>query len=255
VIPVLPPYIRFLQKDAILYSLHIRKTDTILDVGCGTGYFASALASAGAQPIAVDVTHADFRAHSVQFIQARGQQLPFSTCSCDKILASSVLQMVDDPEVVLAEMHRVLKKNGIAVITVPIDRVVIPKLFHKKSMGGRVFLWYCGLFGQKLSSYHAYKKQWFRGKRIGKKDFYSLPELTSLINDGGFSISMVEYAPRGLSNTIYEITSSLAKLTHQRFWNRISFVFLPLCPVDNRSAHGYGCEVILQLRKNSSHPK
>jgi SAM-dependent methyltransferase len=77
----------------------------VLDVGCGdkpyAPYFATAAEYVG---VDVDSPHADVRAPA--------ESLPFEDASFDLVLCVQVLEHVDDPARVVAELHRVVKPGG-----------------------------------------------------------------------------------------------------------------------------------------------
>ncbi len=52
-------------------------------------------------------------------VKGSGENLPFGDCTFDFLLSMQVLEHVNDPESVLAEMNRVLRPNGICYITAP----------------------------------------------------------------------------------------------------------------------------------------
>jgi len=87
----------------------------VLDLGCGKGRFARALASRGADLIGLDLSRAMLAsAASVDRVQASARRLPFRSSSFDAVLAVEVLEhlgprSLDD---VLAEARRVLRPGG-----------------------------------------------------------------------------------------------------------------------------------------------
>jgi SAM-dependent methyltransferase len=95
---------------------------TILDVGCGTGATAAALRRHG-KVIGVDFSalalNCCTRRELTDLIQGHAESLPVKDGSIDAIVATDILEHLDDDRMALAEFHRVLKPNGYAVITVP----------------------------------------------------------------------------------------------------------------------------------------
>ena len=97
-------------------------TPLILDIGCGTGATASALQKIGRvigvdfSPLALDACR---RRRLDRLIQARAGALPFANDVIDLIVATDVLEHLEDDHAALAEFHRVLRPGGVAVITVP----------------------------------------------------------------------------------------------------------------------------------------
>jgi ubiquinone/menaquinone biosynthesis C-methylase UbiE len=95
---------------------------TLLDVGTGTGLFASEMSKhctvTGVDDHEEAINLARRRAGPT-FVQAPCNALPFPEGSLDVCTALDVLEHLPDDLGALAEMNRVLKPGGIAVVTVP----------------------------------------------------------------------------------------------------------------------------------------
>lgn len=94
----------------------------ILDAGCGMGYTALALSRYG-KVSAFDPSEA-----AVKFARQRGVEsvkqgsinaIPYPTEAFDVVTTLDVLEHVEDDQSAIFELHRVLIKEGILVITVP----------------------------------------------------------------------------------------------------------------------------------------
>jgi SAM-dependent methyltransferase len=97
---------------------------TLLDVGGGPGYFASAFADAGVWYVGVEPDpsekHAAGTASAVgadTMVRASGMALPFADDSVDICLSSNVAEHVPRPWQLGAEMLRVTKPGGLAVLS------------------------------------------------------------------------------------------------------------------------------------------
>jgi SAM-dependent methyltransferase len=113
--------------DALLSSLEIPPDGALLDVGCGTGSLAFAMAKRwpGRRVNGVDiaepyVTYARARATSGQpvFDLADICSLPYPDDAFAGSVAQLVLNFVPDPAAALAEMRRVTRPNGLVAATV-----------------------------------------------------------------------------------------------------------------------------------------
>ena len=100
---------------------------TLLDIGGGPGYFASAFADAGVRYIGVEPDPSEMHAagpaiaragnKEATFVRASGMALPFSDDSVDICLSSNVAEHVPRPWQLGAEMLRVTKPGGLAVLS------------------------------------------------------------------------------------------------------------------------------------------
>ena len=105
----------------------------ILDYGCGTGGNISAYAAYGAvigiEPDESAVRLAQRRG-SAYFCRATGTQIPFGEGTFDVVMASDVLEHIQDDRKAASEIARVLRPGGTAVISVPAH----PWLFSSHDM-------------------------------------------------------------------------------------------------------------------------
>jgi len=97
---------------------------TVADLGCGTAPVAAALAPHVARVVGVDNSSAMLKAArrrcqglaNVELRQGELEALPLAAAECDAALMLLALSYVDDPVAALAEMARVLRPGGRAVI-------------------------------------------------------------------------------------------------------------------------------------------
>ena len=96
---------------------------TLLDVGGGPGYFADAFAGAGLHYLGVEPDPAEMHAGPAgargagAFVRASGLALPFADASVDVCLSSNVAEHVAQPWRMGAEMLRVTRPGGLAVLS------------------------------------------------------------------------------------------------------------------------------------------
>jgi ubiquinone/menaquinone biosynthesis C-methylase UbiE/glycosyltransferase involved in cell wall biosynthesis len=100
----------------------------ILDLGCGTGEIAAAIDQRGYHVTACDfaeemlaVARSNYTETPVKWVglEPDWEVLPFEDGSFDGIVASSVFEYLDDVPSVAAELARVLRPEGILLLTVP----------------------------------------------------------------------------------------------------------------------------------------
>ena len=96
---------------------------TLLDVGGGPGYFASAFEAAGLQYLGVEPDASEMHAGPAgapgagTFVRASGMALPFADDSVDVCLSSNVAEHVPEPWRMGREMLRVTKPGGLVVLS------------------------------------------------------------------------------------------------------------------------------------------
>ena len=109
--------------------------ETVLDVGTGTGVVAITAARAGARVKALDLTpellaQARENAHiaqceDIEWTEGDAEQLPYADASFEVVLSQFGHMFAPRPDVVIAEMRRVLKPGGrIAFATWPPEHFV-----------------------------------------------------------------------------------------------------------------------------------
>lgn len=96
---------------------------TLLDVGCGTGWFAERAAAQHARVVALDVgvrLLAKTREKcKVALVAGDACRLPFMDGALDVVVSSECIEHTRDPLSAVREMGRVLKPGGVLVLTVP----------------------------------------------------------------------------------------------------------------------------------------
>ncbi len=110
---------------SLLGRAGLRDRPRVLDAGCGTGRNLLEFGTPGS------ATGVDFSPEAVQFCRQRGleevqvaevEALPFAEQSFDLILATDVLEHVEDDLVALRELRRVASSGGHLLATVPAYR-------------------------------------------------------------------------------------------------------------------------------------
>jgi SAM-dependent methyltransferase len=116
--------------------LGLEAGDVLLDVGCGFGRHAYEAARRGARVVAFDYAEAELKEVRNTFgamagarevgaaslagaVQGDGTLLPFADGAFDRIIASEVLEHIDDDRAALDELARVLRPGGTIAVTVP----------------------------------------------------------------------------------------------------------------------------------------
>lgn len=97
--------------------LGVRQSETLLDIGCGTGYFTRRFAhDAGLAAMGIDinlewVAYAASRSGDVPFLVGDARRLPFADASFDTTIAVASLCFVEDERSTIAELIRVTRRR------------------------------------------------------------------------------------------------------------------------------------------------
>jgi SAM-dependent methyltransferase len=103
---------------AMVDAAEIGPPDTVLDVGCGTGGFAAAIAeTTGASVTGLErseafLARARDRSSKVEWVHGDAELLPFADATFTCVLLSLVLHQLAEPERCVAEVARVLRPHG-----------------------------------------------------------------------------------------------------------------------------------------------
>jgi SAM-dependent methyltransferase len=108
-----------------MLSSHLKPGMTVLELGCGAGYFTQELARSGADIVAIDVSpelleiaRANCSAPNVRYQIQNAHALSYSEALFDSVVGSSVLHHLEIEEA-LREIYRVLKPMGTIYFTEP----------------------------------------------------------------------------------------------------------------------------------------
>ncbi len=128
---------------------HVCPGVRMLDLGCGRGGLVEQLEAADREVIGVDPDRRSLAEHRLSTeamprAAAWMAQLPFPRCSFDLLIASWVLEHLEHPAAVFAEMARVLRPGGRLV-------VLTPNRWHPVTLANRLLAWSTRLQGQLIS--------------------------------------------------------------------------------------------------------
>jgi SAM-dependent methyltransferase len=92
----------------------------LLDIGCSQGQITAILAENSGLTVGVDLEVDDHvQSGKVKWIQADGCRLPFDSGTFDIVVMNHVLEHVTSPRLLLSEVWRVLKPEGMAYLACP----------------------------------------------------------------------------------------------------------------------------------------
>jgi len=110
----------------LLSSIDIPKNSLVLDVGCGTGSNLRTLVSAGLYPVGLDRS-----AYALKLARSKENfsllagdlnNLPIRTKSVGLIIATDILEHLENDSNGISGCYRVLREGGILILTVPAFR-------------------------------------------------------------------------------------------------------------------------------------
>ena len=121
-------YDRFMRKDRAAYEemyaliWPVVKAKTVLELATGTGLIAKSIVNAAARIEATDASvemiaeaKRDNQSAKLYFSVQDMFRLPYADESFEVVIVSNALHIVPQPEKALAEIHRVLKDDGVLI--------------------------------------------------------------------------------------------------------------------------------------------
>jgi SAM-dependent methyltransferase len=117
----------------------------VLEIGSGGGHVlkmfpGSRITAVDVSSVFLDLARRNLEGFDVRFLLGEVQELGLGPQSFDRVICTEVLEHTVEPEVILGEIARLLRPDGIAAITVPDDHVIMGlKRGVRRVMGRR---WY-----------------------------------------------------------------------------------------------------------------
>lgn len=135
------------------YSLaaNVVEGGSVLDLGCGTGVGSEMLARRGASVVGIDidpqtiVQATEKFGSSIDFLEGSVHAIPLADSSVDVVVCFEVIEHVDEPARVMKEIARVLRDDGLLLISTPMKTeynkgLIKPNPFHVGEMEHEAFL-------------------------------------------------------------------------------------------------------------------
>ena len=131
------PFIRWVENLRLriitdLIKKHMKQDPVILEVGCGTGHVLEEIADTistkeliGVDPLQWWLDKAKQRLNNrAKLIKGFAEELPFKDKSVDFAICTEVIEHVIDPKVVLKELNRVVKNDGLIIVSIPNEKLI-----------------------------------------------------------------------------------------------------------------------------------
>jgi 2-polyprenyl-3-methyl-5-hydroxy-6-metoxy-1,4-benzoquinol methylase len=110
--------LKFIEK-----HLEIEPSYVVLDLGCAQGILSYFLRQKGGHWVSADLDFENLKTSQsllkTNLIQLKPGILPFRTGSFDMVISLDYLEHLEDDDLCLAEIHRVLKHDGMLVMATP----------------------------------------------------------------------------------------------------------------------------------------
>jgi SAM-dependent methyltransferase len=210
---------RLKKSIEVISRLKTPSTPKILDAGCGDGYFTLKLGQLlsskrlyGFEISSIATALANKNGIKTYCLDIDDKPLPFKSDYFDIVFCGSLIEIVNDPDNLLSECHRVLKKKGVLIITFP----------NIAAWASRLAL----LFGY-LPYYSRVSTKYDLGKFMGKTSrgdsngfirLYSLSSFKKFVSLYGFRIISVHGAKaNGFPKPLTIIDSYISKIPSLAF--------------------------------------
>jgi 2-polyprenyl-3-methyl-5-hydroxy-6-metoxy-1,4-benzoquinol methylase len=130
-------WVRAREKKVVLEVLDPKPRETILDAGCGTGFYSLEIKRHGANVVGVDISERMVESACKSGIDAQVADLENLAIngSFDKILCAGVLEFCRDQDRVVQNLKNLLSQDGRIIFLVPRRSVLgfAYVMFHKLS--------------------------------------------------------------------------------------------------------------------------
>jgi len=121
-------YIEDTRIQTLIHFAQIENDNKVLEVGCGAGHILEKIDNGelfGIDISEVQISRARKRlGDKVLLKQSPGENLPYEDKFFDRIICTEVFEHVLDPLLILKEMKRVLKDEGIVSLSVPNETLI-----------------------------------------------------------------------------------------------------------------------------------
>lgn len=166
---------RFEKRYPIILEM-VGTNKKVLDIGCGKGLLSSLIQKQNNNVIGIDISDKALKETERKGIKVKKVNLedglPFSNDGFDCVVCSEVIEHLFDPLKLLKEIRRVLKNDGLVIITIPNIAHLIRRL---------IFLF--GVFPEDHQKYRTSGTSKWEHIR-----FYTLKSVKQLVDEAGFNV-------------------------------------------------------------------
>jgi ubiquinone/menaquinone biosynthesis C-methylase UbiE len=167
----------------------------IIDVGAGRGFFLVDCAQKGIRAVGLEMNpnviklakkKAEENGVEIKIVEGRAENMPFGDGCFDFANCAELIEHVDNPTLVLGEIHRILVPGGMVYMSVHNRFGIYDKhfrLWFLNWMSRRAAEWYIG-----LKSRHKDYKPMPDRQKISQMHYFSRKKFEKLARRAGFSV-------------------------------------------------------------------
>jgi len=142
------------ERECVMQMLSPQPRETVLDAGCGAGFYSSSIKECGAEVLGVDISPKMVEAAIKSGIKAEVRDLKTLNLGrkFNKIVCAGVLEFCEEPQRVIENLKNHLNEHGFIVFLIPSLSLcgLAYKLYHL-SHGVHVTLFSLGRFEKSLN--------------------------------------------------------------------------------------------------------
>jgi SAM-dependent methyltransferase len=187
---------------------------TVLDVACGVGYGTAELARVAARVVGGDrdaetIAYARRRyaRPNVEFLTLDATALPFDDGSFDVVCSFETIEHLDDPEQLVAEAARVLRRDGVFVVSTPQSETTTrapANPFHRVELSGADFERVLGAHFASVELYGQRRLQTRRHRLLQRLDVLGLRRRVPALRRAAIVVGTPPMAEVGLDDLAIE---------------------------------------------------
>ncbi len=166
------------------FAAKYTKSKKVLDIACGSGYGSEILIGQGAKYVVgsdisketIDYAKKQYQKENIEFVLNDIKKLDFPDEEFDCVVSFETLEHVKDQDMVINELKRVLKKEGILIISTPnsesrTDDEEDTNRFHEKELTVKELK---EIIGGKFPKFELFSQRLITDISAGKKFFRNI---------------------------------------------------------------------------------
>lgn len=160
----------------------------VLDIACGEGYGSYLMAATAAFVTGIDINaetivkaNEKYKRSNLEFVQGNAEEIPVEDHSFDIVVSFETIEHLENHQLLLTEIKRVLKPEGILIISTPnklfySDKNGYINPFHKKELYLNEFK---DLLTRAFINYRVYSQTYINGSLVKEIDSESIRDVYS----------------------------------------------------------------------------